>query len=111
MKDLNGDVAKTTVEVVKGVDEVLDVVNTREKPTDLRLSLRINYRMYMNRGLKAREIPTQNREEVLVEVWEHGARAYSEQITEIVIGVEGDPLNTAVNYETAVGQVKKQKQM
>ena len=53
----------------------------------------------------------QNREEVLVEVWQHGARAYSEQITEIVIGVEGDPLNTAIYYETAVGEVKKQKQM
>jgi hypothetical protein len=65
----------------------------------------------MNRELKAREIPMQNREEVLVEVREHRARAYSEQITEIVIGVEGDPLDTAINYEPAIEEVKKQKQM
>jgi hypothetical protein len=40
LKDLNGDVAKATVEVIEGVDEVLDVVNTREKPTDLGLYFR-----------------------------------------------------------------------
>ncbi len=35
--NLCGDVAKATVKVVEGVDEVLDVVNTGEKPKKIPL--------------------------------------------------------------------------
>ena len=35
VRNLCGDVAKAAVEIVKGVDEVLDVVNTGEKPSKM----------------------------------------------------------------------------